>query len=278
LSCDFEWDDEVDVVCTDSGVGGLATAICAADEDGDVFIADLPAPGYRAPSRPQRSWFSVPTDAATGEYFRELTDDIDVPGLTQPDADLPVRLMGETVPARRRPIPPFEGRNLREWAARCIPSPTGYLYTQVTDWRSPTVDCDGDLYKITEIGSTTPDPTRPIESVREWLMVQARERDLRPQPVTRFDGLVFEEGMVAGAVFSTDRGPMTVRARHGVLICRNRTDAPDPVDGRFASDTVLRVALVGKEASRFGRVELITEDAGIADVVTGPSELTISRS
>ena len=168
----------------------------------------------------------MPGDAGTVEYLRELTSDIDVAALTQADADLPVRPAGEPVPARRRPIPPYEGWRLREWAATCIPSPTGYLYTQVTDWRSPTVDCgDGNLFKIAEIGSMTPDPSRPIGSVREWLIAEARERDLTPEPVTRFDGLIFDEGVVVGAVFTTDRGPMTIRARHGVLICRNTIEA-----------------------------------------------------
>ncbi len=266
MSCDPEWDDEVDVVCTDSGVAGLATAICTVDEDGEVFIADQPPAERPDPTHPRRGWFGPAGDAATDEYFGELTADIDVATLTQLDPTLPVRLAGEPVAPRRRPIPAFEGARLREWAARCIPSPTGYLYTQVTDWTSATVDCgDAELVKIAEIGQMTPDPERPIGSVRDWLTEEALDRDVSAYPVTRFDGLVFEEGVVVGAVFSTQHGPMTIRARHGVLICRNESDADDPLAGYLPADT-LRVALVGKEASRFGRVELLTSDPGVVEI------------
>lgn len=265
MSCDPDWDDEVDVVCTDSGMAGLATAISAVDEDGEVFVAETES-GRSSPPMSQRlGWFAMCGDAATDEYLGELTADLDLASLTQHDADMPVRLGGQPVPPRRRPIPTFEGRRLREWAARCIPSPTGYLYTQVTDWTSTTTDFgDGELLTIAEIGETTPDPERPIESVRDWLVAEARARYVNPHPVASFDGLVFEEGKVCGAKFSTEYGFRMIRARHGVLICRNRTDADHVLDRLVPGDAPLRVALVGKEASRFGRVELLTSDAEVA--------------
>lgn len=283
MSCEPDWDDEVDVVCTDSGVAGLATAISAVDEDGEVFVADLPS-GPTSRVERQCGWFEAGGDVDTDEYFGELTADIDITTLTQRDADLPVRLAGVPVPPRRRPVPTFEGWRLREWASRCIPSPTGYLYTQVTDWTSATMDCgDDELLKVTEIGEMTPDPARPMGSVHEWLVAEALARDMSPYPVASFDGLVFEEGVVVGAKFTTEYGIRTIRARHGVLICRNKTDADRVLDGAFPADSTVRVALVGKEASRFGRVELLTSDAQIAAVGTLPSlgqvgSVTSSRS
>ncbi|MDA2895331.1 hypothetical protein PDG61_30780 [Mycolicibacterium sp. BiH015] len=265
MSCDPDWDDEVDVVCTDSGVAGLATAICAVDEDGEVYLAE-PRSGRPSPPRNQRrDWFALCGDTATDEYLAELTADIDLAALTQCDADVPVRLAGDVVPPRRRPVPDFEGWRLREWAARCIPSPTGYLYTQVTDWTSATVDFgDDELLTVTEVGETTIDPARPNGSVRDWLVAEALAREMIPHPVASFDGLVFEEGEVRGAKFSTEYGSRMIRARHGVLICRNRTDADDVFDRPLPGDPPLRVALVGKQASRFGRVELLTSDAEVA--------------
>ena len=281
MSCDPDWDDEVDVVCTDSGVAGLATAICAVDEDGEVFVAELQSDGSSESQR--RGWFALCGDAATDEYLGELTADIDVAALAQCDADMPVRLAGESVPPRRRPIATFEGWRLREWAARCIPSPTGYLYTQVTDWTSATVDFgDDELLKVTEIGETTIDPARPSGAVRDWLAAEALEREVNPHPVSSFDGLVFEEGKVCGAKFSTGNESRTIRARHGVLICRKRTDADHGLGGLLPGDAPLRVALVGKEASRFGRVELLTSDADVA-AMARPSQgqassVNLSRS
>ena len=152
-----------------------------------------------------------------------------------------------------------------EWAAVCVPSPSGYLYTQVTDWTSTTLDGgDGDLFKVTEIGVMAPDPDDTVGSVHDWLSDEARDRDIFPNPVTRFERLVFEDGVVTGAVFGTESGPLTVRARHGVLICRNGIPARGASPPGFPGHAPLRVALVGKEASRFGRVELLTSDSAVA--------------
>lgn len=260
MFCEPDWDDEVDVVCTDTGLAGLATAISAVEQDGEVFLAGAPAA-----TDADRGWFDFAGDEATVEYLGELTADLDVAGLRQLDPDLPVRLMSEAAPARGRTVPPFEGPRLREWAALCVPSPSGYLYTQVTDWTSATMlGGDGDLFKVTEIGVMTPDPGDPVGSVRNWLNDEARDRDISAHPVTRFERLVFEDGVVTGAVFDTGSGPLTVRARHGVLICRNGIPARRE---RLPGHTPLRVALVGKEASRFGRVELLTSDSTLAQAL-----------
>jgi len=89
--------------------------------------------------------------------------------------------------------------------------------------------------------------------------------------VTRFERLVFEEGQVIGAVFTTADGLFAVRARHGVLLCRvgfpDRRASPPPK----AADSVLGVALVSKAASRFGSVELMTSDPAVARAVGTPS-------
>ena len=80
--------------------------------------------------------------------------------------------------------------------------------------------------------------------------------------------------MVTGAVFTTDSGPFAIRARHGVLVCRKEIAAGDDFYRRLPGDPVLRVALVGKDASRFGRVELLTSDAEIAEIARPTSEHT----
>lgn len=259
---DPEWDDEVDVVCTDTGLAALATAISATEEDGEVFLAD--------PSRaPRHGWFGLVRpdgevdreDDETAAYLAELTADLDLTSLTRQDAALPVRRAGAVVPVRRRPIPAFEGRRLRDWAARCIPSPTGYLYTQVTDWTSTTMDCgDGELFKVLDIGAVDVGDD-PIGAVTDWLAGEAQDRGLHGVEVTRFEHLVFDEGVVAGAVFSTPDGPLAVRARHGILMGPGTAVPAEASADSAAAGHGVRVALVGKEASRFGRVELLTADA-----------------
>ncbi|CAN3128128.1 hypothetical protein ACNUDN_09445 [Mycobacterium sp. smrl_JER01] len=283
LCCEPEWDDEVDVICTDSGLGGLATAIATVEQDGEVFVADRSDP--RTDLRTEASgaatpatlgsaggWLRVGSDAHTAEYFRELTADLDLDALRHTDPDLPVHLMGATAPVRGRTVPPFEGARLRDWAARCVPSPSGYLYTRVTDWTAATrSDGDGTLFKVTEVGALTPDPDDPVGSVLAWLESEADSRDIHRNPVTRFERLIFQDGQVIGAVFATEDGPVWVRARHGVLICRGRAAGRGAALPGLRAGTPLRIALVGTEASRFGRVELLTSDSSVVEAIGRPA-------
>ncbi len=254
-----EWDDEVDVICTDAGFAGLATAIMTVRAGGTVFLASAPAvPGHAA-------WFTADSpDPDTAVYLNELVADIDVEALPVSDPGLPVRLVRRQVPPKgRRRIATFEGARLREWAMHCIPAPSGYLYTRVTGWETSALEtADGQALAVSEVGAMTPDSVDFDGSVLRWLRDQARDSDVTPEPVTSLARLVLEEGMVAGAVFATEEGPLAVRARHGVMLCR----ATQPVGAPRAMPELpdLRVALVGRLASRFGRVELLTADADVA--------------
>lgn len=255
------------MVCAGAGSAGLAVAISTIEHDGEVFVADIARPDRLAEPLGLRGLFSHVDDEATVGYFAALTEDLDLGTLRQRDADLPVRLMPEAAPARGRTVPPFEGWRLRDWAAVCIPSPSGYLYTQVTDWTSTTMPGpDNEIFKVTELGVTTPDPDDPVGSVYRWLTEEADDRDLYPWPVEGFEALVFEDGRVAGAVFRTADGALSVRARHGVLICGGAA-AGGSAPPRLPERVPLRVALVGKDASRFGRLELLTSDPEVAQAV-----------
>lgn len=263
---DPQWDDEVDVVCTDAGVPGLAAAISAVDAGAEVLVASVQPPQVAGPSGHQSEWFTFEGDyAETAAYLAALTDDHDAAAAASPDDDLPIRPAPEPAAAPGRRLPPFIGEHLRAWAARCVSSPSGYLYTRVTDWTATLMECaDGDVITVSEIGSLTPGHGDIVGSVLEWLDEEARGRAVDIQPVTRFDRLVFEDGQVIGAVFTTPDGPLAVRARHGVLFCRAGSPAgwAPPIAAHGAA--TLRVTLVGKAASRFGRVELLTSDGASA--------------
>jgi hypothetical protein len=250
---DLVWDDEVDVVCGGAGIAGLASAIAAVDADADVFVAEG--------SGEAGKWFpSENADADTAAYLHQLTDDLALDNLPRLDAELPVRLAKKPPPGRY--VPPFFGSRLRDWAGRCIASPTGYLYTRVGDWNSGTITApDGQLYEVTEVGAVSADPRDPAGSVNRWLLGEAEVRDVRVRASTELDHLVFEDGVVTGAVFTTDDGTLAIRARHGVLICQGAQRPPGPPSG---SDALLTVALVSTAGSRFGRVELLTSDPDVA--------------
>jgi hypothetical protein len=248
------WNHEVDVVCTDVGLAGLLCAVSAATHGAKVMLAAQP--------RHSRPWFdTVRGDAATTAYLSELSADIDTMdtsdtsgGIAQADpAVLPARRVRPyqivTTGKRRRVVPPFDGGLLRRWTAECIASATGYLYTRVTNWPSEQVQTsDGDLLEVTECAVPAA-VTGDHEQLVGWLTAQAARLGVHAQPVEKVERLVFDETGVGGVVFGTSDGPWAVRARHGVLMCG--TDEVQVVEPGE------RLAMVGRAASRFGRVEML---------------------
>jgi hypothetical protein len=273
------WDEEVDVVSTGSGIAGLAHALAVVNMGGEVFVADSCSdvdPGRTSvavrPRVDRLHWLEVGVaDPDTNEYFAALSSDLGPLTRSAGDVDVPIRVVDHEEPVDTRGrVAPFIGARLRDWAARCLVSPYGYLYTRVSDWRSTTLrTLDGESLQVAEIGSITPDPANVGGSVLDWLSTQARDRCIEISRATSLQRIVFEEGHAVGAVFTTPDGPLAVRARHGVTVASGRPQAalageqPLPLDGGS-----LRVCLVGQTASRFGRVELLTTEPFARDAAS----------
>ena len=266
------WDDEVDVVCTGSGLAGLASAISAVDMGGEVFVASPHGAADSVPSRiAVRSrvdslipWLDVDIwDAETNEFFAALSSDVGALRRSAFDVDVPIRAVHNlTLVDPRGTIPTFVGARLRDWTARCLASPSGYLYTRVSDWQStPFCTPDGDTIEVAEIGSMTPEPDNVAGSVLDWLAAQARDRWIEAYQNCSLERIVFEEGVVVGAVFTTPEGPLAIRARHGVHVAADglQNDAPAR-EQLVVGEGPLRVCLVGRAGSRFGRFELLTSE------------------
>jgi hypothetical protein len=264
------WDDEVDVVCTGAGAGGLASAISVVDRGGRVFVADSsgdevanlgPVSVRPRIDRLRPSLGVKVADAETNEYLAALTSGLGPLRRTAWEIDVPIRTAHELPPHEpKSAVAPFVGARLRDWTARCLASPYGFLYTRISNWRSTNMQtADGDLIAVGEVGSMTPDPHDVGGSVLDWLAGQAHDRDIAIELETSLERIVFEEGDVVGAVFNTPSGPLAIRARHGVTVAND-----SPRAGMTATyplpevDAPLRVCLVGRHASRFGRVELLT--------------------
>ena len=115
----MEWNKEVDIGCTGSGVGGLATAIAAVDSGLDVLVAD--AAGIEV------------EDDETNRYFRELSQGLLVGARSAAAGARPVRVVDDFAPAVLRPrqVEPFIGSGLQDWATDCLASPYGILYSRV---------------------------------------------------------------------------------------------------------------------------------------------------
>ena len=203
-------------------------------------------------------------DPETNEYFAALSSDLGPLTRSARDVDVPIRVVDHAEPVDPRgAVAPFVGARLRDWAARCLVSPYGYLYTRVTDWRSTTLrTVDGESLEVAEIGSITPDPANVSGSVLDWLTAQAGDRRIEVHKATSLQRIVFEEGDVVGAVFATPDGPLAVRARHGVTVASGGPQVTMAAGQPLPVSTMrtLRVCLVGQTASRFGRVELLTSE------------------
>jgi hypothetical protein len=267
-----KWDEEVDVVCTGSGIAGLAHAVVVLDLGGEVFVA-----GQRADTEPGGSSVAVRsrvdrlhrlgvdvTDPETNEYFAALSSDLGPLTRSARDVDVPIRVVDHAKRVDPRgAVAPFFGAALRDWAVRCLVSPYGYLYTRVSDWRSTTLrTVDGDSVEVAEIGSITPDPANVGGSVLDWLTAQVDDRRIEVHQATSLQRIVFEEGDVVGAVFATPDGQLAVRARHGVTVASGGPQVAAMTAGQPlpADDATLRVCLVRRTGSRFGRVELLTSE------------------
>jgi hypothetical protein len=265
------WDEEVDVVCTGSGVAGLASAISTVDVGGEVFVADTS--GDRADDTPVsvrarvdrlHPWLGVDVgDSETKEYLAALSSDLGPLSRSSWDVDVPIRVVHQPVSVDSGvTVAPFVGARLRKWAARCLASPSGYIYTRIHDWQAtPLHTADGEMIEVAEIGTIFPEPGHVSGSVYEWLTAQALDRGIGVHACSSLQRIVFEDGAVLGAVFTTPDGPLAIRARHGVTVAKGGPQISTAAQYRLpAGDTALRVCLVGKTASRFGRVELLTSE------------------
>jgi hypothetical protein len=264
------WDEEVDVVCTGAGIAGLAHAVAIVDKGGEVFVADSRDEAEpRGTSVAVRSrvnwlhWLEVDVrDPETNQYFAALSADLGPLTQSARDVGVPIRVMDHAKPVDPRGVvAPFVGARLRDWAARCLVSPYGYLYTSVSDFRStPLRTVEGDSLQVAEIGSITPDPANVGGSVLDWLTAQAVDRGIEVHQATSLERIVFEEGEVVGAEFRTPDGPLAVRTRHGVTVASGGPQAAMATGQALPAGTTLRLCLVGQTASRFGRVELLTSE------------------
>ncbi|MGV0643019.1 hypothetical protein [Mycolicibacterium sp. XJ879] len=266
----MNWDEEVDLVCTGSGTAGLASAIAVSDVGGDVFVAGS-AVGVETRDSAIVSaahgispWLGLGiADAETNDYFTALSSDLTPLPRAAHDLGVPIRVVSEPAPAPSgRTVAPFVGARLGDWAARCLASPYGYLHSRVSDWHSSTVQSsDGDMIAVAEIGTMTPAAGDVGASVHDWLLAQAHDRRIAVHADSVLQRIVFEEGAVVGAVFLTPAGPFAVRARHGVTIAADDVRPGSGGSGPLpVGDAALRVCLVSKHASRFGRVELLTSE------------------
>jgi hypothetical protein len=273
------WDIEVDIAVIGAGIGGLANAIATIDAGGEVLVVDA-MPSLRSESAPgslrervgaRRGTLLPDTlDVETDEYFTAVVEGVPVDDAS--DATVPLRTARNLSreEADRRFVEPFVGSRLNGWAAKCIASPYGLLYTSMRDWRTTTMRSDGESIEVMSIGTMDWSDGSGEGALREWVTEQARQRDIDVETDTALERIVFEEGVIVGVVLSTPDGPLAVRTRSGVTLSPRDHDPVSEERSDASPGDRLQVCLVGRTASRFGRVELLsTQPAAVRPSCTG---------
>ncbi|OBB59219.1 hypothetical protein A5757_14780 [Mycobacterium sp. 852013-51886_SCH5428379] len=257
------WDDEVDVICLGGVAGTLASAVVAVDADVEVFVATSSAPGG--------TWLgSDVTDAETLDYFAALTADL---GPVEPPsvAEVPMRVVQEAPrdESRGRKVATFFGSRLNAWAAQCLSSPYGLLHTRVTDWGTTGMRTLEDKpVQVKIVGTMSLASGEDAPSLIGWLCDEADARGINIHTDTTLDRLVFEDGVVIGAMLNTPDGPYALGARHGVTLAP-AVPAGDTAVVADAED--VQIGLVSQTGSRFARVEVLMA-ATPAPVSNGPCQ------
>lgn len=230
---EIAWDDVVDVICVGLDPGPLAHAISGVQRGRRVLVV----------ARPD-TW-----DTDTAGYIAEMTAELPTPPPGPPVPFARPRVIDAPI-TRGRPIETFEGSRLRDWAAQCWASPLGVLYTDVVDQTLVVTD-ESRCFEGVVIGTYSPDC-----ALEEWLAVQARADGVRPDPDVTWRRAIVEYGRVAGVELDTASGPMLVKTLDGVALPVAPGDggpAPQP----DLPDVAGAVAIVGRPAGRFGRVQLL---------------------
>jgi len=276
------WDEEVDVAVIGAGAGGLANAIATVDSGGEVFVVDAAQPlrvdaaavALRERVDIRRSWLLHDTlDLETNEYVAAVVEGLQESSEASPDPTVPRRCARNLSreEANSRFVEPFVGSRLGAWASQCYTSPYGLLYTSMRDWRTTTMrSSDGESIQVRSIGAMEWADGLGASALRHWLMAESRQRDIEIETDVALERIVFEEGAVVGVVLTTPHGPYAVRTRAGVTLAPRDQDPISDYRDVPTPGERLHVCIVGRNASRFGRVELLaTEPETVRPTCTG---------
>jgi hypothetical protein len=281
---ELEWDLTVDVICVGAGAGGLAAAIVAVDEGATAFVGH-----YRRPAEHARSGGAVngladalgaevaerELDAETNAYLTALTEDLEPPAEAF-DGSVPVLAASAPIPVekpgRRDKVPPFFGGRLGDWAALCAASPFGVVYSRaLTDAKSAQRKRRGAVVEYAELGSVDLDPDAHGLCLDEWMADAARARGIDVNEHSRLQRLIFEDGLVVGAVFDTPTATLAVRARDGVMLASEAGSAAEgatPLAALVAQRSTAEVCIVREPLSRFSRIELHVCESSVRPCVS----------
>ena len=233
---EIDWDETVDVLCVGDGPGALAYGILCTAADLDVLIIEC-----------------AELDPQTRDWHSDMTADLDG---GQPDACLSL-MRAEPVPVQpindRTKLEPFVGEHLRQWSAGCLASPFGVMFTEVPDL-GPMRTAEGRSITAGIVGKYRCAGGAPGPTLVSWLRENAE--GLFAPADDRLDGLVVDNGRIAGVILDTADGPCRIGVTRGLALSLAREPERWPDQPELAGLEV-DVAIVGRQAGRFARVELL---------------------
>ncbi len=231
------------------------------DAGDEVLVADPGAGNYLSGhpgSSPGLLGIDVGDDE-TAQYFDALSEGVILQrhgGVRTCDRPIGVIEDLSPIPSNSTQLAPFVGSRLRDWAAGCLASPSGFLCSRVPERKAVNMrSSQGEMFEVAAIGSVDFSPDLVLT---DWLSAQARERGIEVCIDSPLQRLVFEEGHVLGAVLDTPSGPCAVCARHGVLVSTGGHDIEAAMPCDLPENATLHVSVVRQAPSRFGRVALLT--------------------
>jgi hypothetical protein len=261
-------DIEVDVLCIGVDPAVLAVAISAVSARLAVLVVDPrtapPTVGImtRSPETSlQRAWGRDRLPETTTAYLNEVTDGLGQPSSFPQESALPRRHLDRS-PGRSKKVidrvAPFFGRELIGWRRACMNSPHGVLYSRSSiPGTNEFTHQSGERIEFGFIGS------RPSElmttSLSSWMVDQARDRGIEIRAVEPLHRFMFHEQKPIGAVFGTPGESEIIGVRHGVALSTSRRRIDDVTLTQAWQCTHGHLGLVSAVASRFGRLEFLTD-------------------
>jgi hypothetical protein len=231
-----DWDETVDVLCVGEGPGALAYGILCTAADLDVLIIEC-----------------ADLDPQTRDWYNDMTEDLEA---GRPDGRLSL-IRAEPVPVRpindRTKLEPFVGEHLRHWSAGCLASPFGVMFTEVPDLGAMRT-AEGLSITAGVVGGYRCAGGAPGPALVRWLRENAE--GLFAPADDRLDGLVVQDGRIAGVILDTADGPRRIGVTRGLALSLAVEPAHWPDQPELAGLEV-DVAVVGRQAGRFARVELL---------------------
>lgn len=257
----MEWDEDFDVVCVGSGLGGLSAALTAAERGAHALVVDkFPLLGGVCALSSGQLWLGpnhlaetagiVDTDAAADAYLTHLSQGFadperrhtfitrsrealryftDVIGIEMmvvrglPDYYYPI-VRGSVPEGRYVEVRPFASRRLGAWADKCLTSPYGDAYSYVTSNEMMAMQSGGEHVGMCLKRHLEASERCAGAGLAAAQIEAAISRGVQLRASTEVVALHVQQGGVVGVTTRGEAGERRIRTRQGVVLATGGYD------------------------------------------------------